>query len=211
MAGFAPHGKCTVSWQGNLLTVSYEGVFNREGAEVLGQALEAPLARRAGRPWVMLNDARLWEGGTPEAFGQFLKDEIATHKKFNECGQDNTERFQGHLALFYGFVALFIVTSAVAIGHWGGYVLHWLEPLGHTPMPLYHPMKLLAQVGAVLLLYGLTMLTRRRLNADHAQTAFFTDDERMRRCAPSGWRTRIFRPSAARRFSATNCRLTAHQ
>ncbi len=39
MAGFAPHGKCTVSWQGNLLTVSYEGVFNREGAEVLGQAL----------------------------------------------------------------------------------------------------------------------------------------------------------------------------
>ena len=68
MAGFAPHGKCTVSWQGNLLTVSYEGVFNREGAEVLGQALEAPLAERAGRPWVMLNDARLWEGGTPEAF-----------------------------------------------------------------------------------------------------------------------------------------------
>ena len=47
MAGFAPHGKCTVSWQGNLLTVSYEGVFNREGAEVLGQALEAPLAERA--------------------------------------------------------------------------------------------------------------------------------------------------------------------
>ena len=67
MAGFAPHGKCTVSWQGNLLTVSYEGVFNREGAEVLGRSLEVPLARRAGRPWVMLNDARLWEGGTPEA------------------------------------------------------------------------------------------------------------------------------------------------
>lgn len=49
MAGFAPHGKCTVSWQGNLLTVSYEGVFNREGAEVLGRSLEVPLARRAGR------------------------------------------------------------------------------------------------------------------------------------------------------------------
>lgn len=68
MAGFAPHGTCAVSWQGNLLTVTYEGVFNREGAEVLGEALAAQLAGRAGRPWGMLNDARLWEGGTPEAF-----------------------------------------------------------------------------------------------------------------------------------------------
>lgn len=68
MVGFAPHGECAVSWQGNLLVVTYEGVFNREGAELLGETLEVQLARRDGRPWGMLHDARLWEGGTPEAF-----------------------------------------------------------------------------------------------------------------------------------------------
>ncbi len=91
--------------------------------------------------------------------------------KFNECGTDNTERYKGHLTLFYGFVALAVVTGIVAAGHWGGKVITFIAPIGHTPMPLWSPVKLLANVGAVLLVVGLTYLTRRRLNTDPGKSA----------------------------------------
>jgi len=95
-----------------------------------------------------------------------LLGEVATHSKFNDCGGGNEERYKGHLTLFYAFVALAIVTSVVAVAHWGGKILHFLEPIGHTPMPLWSPVKLLAFVGAGLMLYGLTKLTQRRLNVN---------------------------------------------
>ncbi len=111
-----------------------------------------------------------------ESIKAVVLEEIATHVKWNECGNNNTERYKGHLSLFYGFVALAIVTSIVAVGHWGGKVVHFIEPIGHTPMPLWSPVKLLANAGAIALLYGLTMLTRRRVNADPAKsTSSFYD------------------------------------
>ena len=58
------------------------------------------------------------------------------------------------------------MTSIVAVTHWGGKVISILAPIGHTPMPLWHPVKVLANMGTILLLTGLTLLTRRRLNAD---------------------------------------------
>jgi len=105
-----------------------------------------------------------------ESIKAVVVDEIATHVKWNECGNDNTERYKGHLSLFYGFVALAIVTSIVAVSHWGGRIISFIAPLGHTPMPLWSPVKLLANVGAIALLYGLTMLTRRRINVDPAKS-----------------------------------------
>ena len=51
-----------------------------------------------------------------------IKEEIITHKKFQDC-VSNAERYKGHLYIFYGFVALGIVTSIVALGHWGGLLL----------------------------------------------------------------------------------------
>jgi len=102
--------------------------------------------------------------------------EIATHAKWNECGVDNSERYKGHLSLFYGFVALVIVTSIVAAGHWGGKIVALIAPLGHTPMPLWSPVKMLANVGALALLYGLTMLTRRRVRTDPATATSSYDD-----------------------------------
>ncbi len=105
-----------------------------------------------------------------------LKEDVAQHTKFRECGPDKTERFQGHLMLFYGFVALFIVTSCVAIGHWGGKIIEPIHIIGVTPMSLWSPIKMLANVGALLLLGGLTFLTRRRLNADpEKSTSSFYD------------------------------------
>lgn len=100
-----------------------------------------------------------------------FKDEIVTHKKWNECGQDNSERFKGHLAIFYAFIALAIVTTIVAVAHWGGKIVPFLEPVGHTPMALYNPVKILANVGAIAGLFGLSWLTQRRLNADPAKSS----------------------------------------
>lgn len=103
-----------------------------------------------------------------QAIIDVVRDEIITHRKWNDCGKDNTERFKGHWTLVFAFVALAIVTGVVAVSHWGSKVpgFNWLHVLGDTPMPLYSPVKLLAVAGMVLGLYGLTMLTRRRLNQD---------------------------------------------
>ncbi|MGM0646243.1 MAG: quinone-interacting membrane-bound oxidoreductase complex subunit QmoC [Thermodesulfobacteriota bacterium] len=107
-----------------------------------------------------------------------IKDEIVTHRKWKDCGADTAadeQKFKGHLLTFYAFVALFIVTSIVAVTHWGGKVIPILAPIGHTPMPLWHPVKILANVGAIGLLVGLTYLTKRRLNQDpntHASTFY---------------------------------------
>lgn len=97
-----------------------------------------------------------------------IKDEIVTHKKFQDCGDDKADRKIGHMSLFYGFVALFIVTSVVALGHWGGKVIPAIAL--HTPMNLLNPVKILANVGMIAMLVGLTMLTRRRLNQDAKKT-----------------------------------------
>jgi len=99
--------------------------------------------------------------------------EIVTHRKWNECGKDNSERFKGHWSILFAFVALGVVTSVVAVAHWGSKVpgLHWLHEVGATPMHLWNPVKILAVAGMVLGLYGLTLLTRRRLTQDTGKSA----------------------------------------
>lgn len=101
-----------------------------------------------------------------------IKYDVLQHSRFKNCvdSPEDDERVKGHLLLFYGFLACLIVTSTVAATHWGGKVVTLLAPIGHTPMPLWHPVKVLANIGAVLLLVGLTLLTRRRLNADTSKS-----------------------------------------
>ncbi len=104
-----------------------------------------------------------------EAVKGVILDEVATHVKWKKCGYSTAadeQKFKGHFILFYGFIALAIVTSIVAVSHWGGKVVSFIAPLGHTPMELWNPVKVLANVGALMLLYGLTQLTKRRLNQD---------------------------------------------
>jgi len=108
-----------------------------------------------------------------QAIIDVVRYEIVTHRKWNQCGKDNSERFKGHWTLLFAFVALAIVTALVAIGHWGSLLpgLHWIHPMGITPMHMWSPVKILAMVGMLLGLYGLTMLTRRRLNQDASKSA----------------------------------------
>lgn len=101
-----------------------------------------------------------------------IVEEIITHKKFSECGPDKSDRKIGHMAIFYSFVILAVVTAIVAGGHWIGKVIPWLKV--ETPMPLSYPVKVLANVGALALLYGLGSLTlrRRRLNPKYQASSY---------------------------------------
>ncbi len=106
--------------------------------------------------------------------------EILPHKKFKDCGDDKSDRKIGHLCLMFGFIALAIVTGLVAVGHWGASAFGILpEAFGHythTPMDQANVIKLLANLGAILLLIGLLLLTIRRLTLDDKkQSSSFYD------------------------------------
>ncbi|MCL2124301.1 MAG: quinone-interacting membrane-bound oxidoreductase complex subunit QmoC [Desulfovibrionaceae bacterium] len=103
------------------------------------------------KPWYM----HLWD---------VLLEEIVTHKKFQDCGADKADRKFGHMALFYSFAILAVVTAIVAGGHWIGKVIPALEL--STPMPLTFPVKILANIGAAGLLFGLAVMTLRRMKLD---------------------------------------------
>jgi len=113
------------------------------------------------KPWY----AHLWD---------VLLEEVATHKKFQDCKSGKSDRQLGHMALVYSFVVLAVVTGIVAGGHWAGKVIPFLDV--PTPMPLSFPVKILANIGAAGLLCGLGILTLRRLKLDpRLQASSFYD------------------------------------
>ncbi|MDR2695569.1 MAG: quinone-interacting membrane-bound oxidoreductase complex subunit QmoC [Deltaproteobacteria bacterium] len=94
-----------------------------------------------------------------------LTEEILTHKKFQDCNTGKSDRKLGHMAVFYSFAILAVVTGIVAGGHWGAVLIHPALDVP-TPMPLTFPVKIMANIGAVGLLFGLAALTLRRLKLD---------------------------------------------
>ena len=94
--------------------------------------------------------------------------EVMTHRKFSDCGDDceKKSRKVGHMSLFYSFLILAVVTGTVAFCHWVGRIPVFSVIYFDTPMPLYHPVKILANVGMVLMLVGLSYLTIRRKSLD---------------------------------------------
>lgn len=104
-----------------------------------------------------------------QAVQDVMLGDIMSHSKFRTCGEQtpaDADKFTGHRLVFYSFIALAIVTSVIAIGHWGGKVIEFISPMGHTPLHLLNPVKILANIGAVALLVGLFFLTRRRMQQD---------------------------------------------
>ena len=80
--------------------------------------------------------------------------ETIQHNRFRECTV-NTDRVKGHLPLMLAFIGLFIVTC------WSLFkqdVLGLVWPSLHGPLPLIDPFKILANVSAVALLYGIYVL-----------------------------------------------------
>jgi quinone-modifying oxidoreductase subunit QmoC len=77
---------------------------------------------------------------------------ILTHNKFSKC-TDQAARRIAHLTAFYGFIALFIVTVWAVIDI---YVNPLLGIDSMYPFGLIHPMKILANIGCVALIFGCT-------------------------------------------------------
>jgi quinone-modifying oxidoreductase subunit QmoC len=79
--------------------------------------------------------------------------EILNHERFKKCGATK-ERATGHLWLLWAFLILFFVTNFVFIA---------ADVFGmHTPMSLFHPVKILANIGAVMMVAGIWMLKTMR-------------------------------------------------
>lgn len=96
-------------------------------------------------------------------------EEVATHKKFKDCGDDKSDRKTGHLLVFYSFLALMVVTGLIAVSHWGGKLIPMIDLL-HTPLNLLNPVKLLANLGAIALIVGMAILTNTRRGKDPEKT-----------------------------------------
>lgn len=93
--------------------------------------------------------------------------EILTHKKFKECGSDKI-RYSGHLAVFYGFIGLFITTTIVFFGTCileNIFGLNILTP----PLSLLNPVKIFANLSAISLFTGCTIaIINRVVNKEKA-------------------------------------------
>jgi quinone-modifying oxidoreductase subunit QmoC len=113
-----------------------------------------------------LTDSYTGKAATP-SMGPFLikyvwpaVKEILTHERFKKCGEV-AERSTGHLWVLWSFIILFIVTILVMIQ---ADVLAILFPEAgfETPLVQYHPVKIAANIGAVMLIAGIWMLRNMR-------------------------------------------------
>ena len=121
------------------------------------------------------NDAALGRGPAVMGFiPAFMKTlaALVTHERFGSC-TDQASRKPAHLMAFYGFIALFIVTSWAVIDL---YIMPLLGVAAMYPFGLLHPMKILANVGGILLIVGSAkaILTRKNAPKDgyHQSTTF---------------------------------------
>jgi len=91
--------------------------------------------------------------------------EILSHNKFRECGP-NKNRNIGHMLLFYGFIGLLITTAGVTaiyyINKFAGSTI--VTP---TPLPFFHPIKLIGNISALSVSIGILMILYRRLTAEN--------------------------------------------
>jgi len=114
----------------------------------------AEMSRRAGI-------ASSFRPSVRQFIGDFLWPslvETLQHKRFKEC-KTNVDRVKGHLPLVLAFIGLFIVTI------WSLFkqdILGLAWPSLHGPLPLIDPFKLLANVSAIALLYGVWILWSNR-------------------------------------------------
>jgi len=87
-----------------------------------------------------------------------IKD-VLSHIEFKKCGT-NKSRNISHRLMMYGFIGLFITTNAV-------FVLYWLNEFGFdiqvTPLPFFHPVKILGNVSAFAAFAGIYLIVRDRV------------------------------------------------
>ena len=90
--------------------------------------------------------------------------EILVHSRFGKCGESKQRR-TSHLFLFYSFATLFVVTSIVAPMAW----------MGLYPFGLWHPLKVLGNLGGIALLVGIGLLIMDRAAREEGEKHAFFD------------------------------------
>jgi quinone-modifying oxidoreductase subunit QmoC len=108
--------------------------------------------------------------GVPASILRALRS-ILVHDRFDKCGAQHQRRL-AHMGVLYGFLALFIVTIWATIDM---YVNPALGIASLYPFGLMHPMKILANIGGVALVWGTVkvMVDRRHTDAGApASTSF---------------------------------------
>jgi quinone-modifying oxidoreductase subunit QmoC len=79
--------------------------------------------------------------------------ELLLHKKFYECGSARI-RMLAHMSIFYGCLAFALVTASVFIGTYAFGI--------ETPLSSYNPLKIIANLGAVAVIFGCLLVIFRR-------------------------------------------------
>lgn len=99
--------------------------------------------------------------------------EIISHKRFNECGE-NLNRVKGHKPLLFAFAGLFILTgySFVSKDIFGIFF-----PELHGPIPQLNPFKIMGNISAIAMIYGIVVLwgNRSKDEAKAGTTGTFYD------------------------------------
>ncbi|MBT3225350.1 MAG: quinone-interacting membrane-bound oxidoreductase complex subunit QmoC [Deltaproteobacteria bacterium] len=91
--------------------------------------------------------------------------DILSHKKFRECGV-NQSRNIAHMFLFYAFIGLAITTAGVT----GIYYINLFagsNVVTPTPLPFFHPIKIIGNVSALAASIGILLIVYRRLTAEN--------------------------------------------
>lgn len=121
--------------------------------------------------WKMMAEGLETKGDFRPSCLQFAKEfllpavqEIIAHNRFNECGA-NQDRVKGHKPLMLAFIGLLIVTT---YGFIRKDLLGIVMPSMHGPIPLWDPIKILANVSAVAMIYGIFLLWGKRSNDEAA-------------------------------------------
>jgi quinone-modifying oxidoreductase subunit QmoC len=94
--------------------------------------------------------------------------EIIAHRRFEKCNVTK-DRKMAHMLVFFAFIGLAITTAWAVAYLYGPKIMHLMgqEPyswmLGESPYPLTDPVKILANVSALSLLIGVSLVIRNRI------------------------------------------------
>ena len=87
--------------------------------------------------------------------------EIVTHRRFAKCDAEK-DRYWGHLLVLYGFGGLALVGTVIGIGT--------MFDVMHTPLPILNPLKVFANLCALVAFVGAVILVAGRLKNREALT-----------------------------------------
>lgn len=98
--------------------------------------------------------------------------ELLSHQKFRECGI-NKSRNVAHMLLFYAFAGLLVTTACVVIIHYGNLLFGWF---GYdTPLPFFHPVKIIGNLSALAGIVGIAWIVLRRISNEKVGRAVTFD------------------------------------